>query len=234
MESSASSTFHILSTKGCLRMPGKFQLGQTGACTGSFTLWFYTIGLFGLPAVANCHPRSSKKMQQGQKGSRHSLSIVDSSEGWRAFEGTAESRRDPSLFFSKVLKATQEEGTWACKVASYVLSHQEENLQRGMQEERSDNQWQWDCEMVWRRVRRQRWWGSKWKQSDKKCFSIEILRTTCTISYRCTRMSCTQEVCIEVRGPFVSLVFSARLVICFCYLLLLCVWCFMLVIYCTP
>lgn len=57
---------------------------------------------------------------------------------------------------------------------------------------------QWDCGMVWRWVRRQRWWGNKWKQSDRNCFSIEILRTTCTISYRCTRMSCTQEICMEV------------------------------------
>lgn len=56
------------------------------------------------------HQKVVPKNHQGQKKKstiHYSCSIVDSSEGWRAFEGTAESRRDPSFFFS----ATQEEGT---------------------------------------------------------------------------------------------------------------------------
>ena len=46
------------------------------------------------------HQKVVPKNHQGQKKKstiHYSCSIVDSSEGWRAFEGTAESRRDPSF-----------------------------------------------------------------------------------------------------------------------------------------
>lgn len=148
-------------------------------------------------SILSFPPKSCTKKSPGSKKEvDYSLFLFNCRFLWRleSFRRDCRESSWPKLF---LLSNTRGGNLRNLSLQSYELRIESSRKGPAKRDARRTHN-QWDCGMVWRWVRRQRWWGNKWKQSDRNCFSIEILRTTCTISYRCTRMSCTQEICMEV------------------------------------